>query len=402
MEAGIIKAFVEQRDAWQDVALTKDEFSSQPLWEIYSCLTGYYEKHDEAITLEELKTLHTATLGGVHESKREKIMAAYEEVAEADITTPITLILSQWKQAVIKERLIDALDSNKLEEAEKLMGELRRLEDGENEYEAQDLGVTSLSVVEEQVPIIAKWWLPTLQEKLGGVRRGDSILVLARTNAGKTSWVCACCTSFMHQGLNVLHISMSEPETKYGLLLRYYQAEFNATEQDIKKDVEYYEDTFSDMYSGRLHTFVGGRQYVSKIKELIEETAPDVVVFDQYQKVLVPGRNSLNTQTARTEIVQSLQDLQKEFGFALMCVTQAGATAGRIVTEMDIDESKTGVPGEFAKIIGIGKDNQDVLLPDQETGRQWLTRYINIAKNKGEMGDFMVRLEPRICLWQEV
>jgi len=75
------------------------------------------------------------------------------------------------------------------------------------------------------------------------------------------------------------------------------------------------------------------------------------------------------------KLATEARNLAKRYGVLVISVTQAGdsATNKLVLTDSDIDSSKTGIPAQCDLILGLGVD---------ETQRSQSMRTLTIVKNK--------------------
>lgn len=93
----------------------------------------------------------------------------------------------------------------------------------------------------------------------------------------------------------------------------------------------------------------------SKIKSLIEEHEPDIVVLDQIRNIDMKS-DGLTEKLESAAI--AARNIAKYYEVLFVSVTQAGASgSGKLVLEMeDIDSSKTGIQAAADLIIGVGSN----------------------------------------------
>jgi replicative DNA helicase len=257
-----------------------------------------------------------------------------------------------------------------------------------------------------------KWALPSLQRYVDGFGPERSVLVFARSNGGKTSFITSQAVHFMRQGAKVLHFSISE-DTKFKLNERYIQAAYNIHSGEFLEDVHMWVDRFNEDFANKLAIRNVSSLSIREAEAAISAFEPDIVVYDQYQKVAVSSKVEMRSDEHLTLIVQKLKALSKDYRHGIICGTQASSSAElnnftepkpkKWLTQLDVAGSKSGVPGEFQTMLGIGQDIAGLqpAIDENGTTHQCYARYISMPKNKGEMGNFVVYLEPFRNKWVE-
>jgi hypothetical protein len=121
-----------------------------------------------------------------------------------------------------------------------------------------------------------------------------------------------------------------------------------------------------------------------------------VTILDQLPKFILPGNKDEGVQ-GLANVYEWFRFKAKELNTAMFGVAQAGASAHnkQWLVDMDVNASKTDVPGELDWAIGIG-----FLL---ETGMENV-RFINVFKNKqkyGRKGRAQVVFNPERCRYKD-
>jgi hypothetical protein len=109
-----------------------------------------------------------------------------------------------------------------------------------------------------------------------------------------------------------------------------------------------------------------------EIRGLIEKIKPDVVIIDQIRNIRMKQEGKVQQlEAAATEA----RNLAKKYNIVVVSVTQAGDSASNklVLSDSDIDNSKTGIPGQCDLILGLGVDDAQ---------RRGNMRTVTIVKNK--------------------
>ena len=223
-----------------------------------------------------------------------------------------------------------------------------------------------------------KWPLSILTKCIGGVEPSLG-LVIARPDTGKTSFILNCLAFFASQvrGTKEQLLYCGNEEGIIGLKARMGVSLLGCTTEwaeqnarDFGKQVE--------KRNGNCVRFHGGVKNTRDVETLVKRYSPVVTILDQLPKFMMPGNKDEGAK-GLANVYAWFRDKAKEHNTMMMGVCQAGATGHnkQWLTDMDINASKTDVPGELDWGIGIG------MLHEQ--GME-LQRFINIFKNKQKYG----------------
>lgn len=415
MEAQIIKAMLAKATYEEfRTHITADMFlkgKRSPFYKMLVEIDLYFEQNQEDLTVETLKILHIARMQGLDENIRKKVVEKYHDVSEASLEGGIDVLFKTFRITDLRFKAEELMDEGKYSEARRVLDDIAILDSNMTVHEDESLYMNL--DLEEHVTIddetSMQWFLPSLKELTGALTKGTTTLILARSNAGKTSFIVPQVDSLLTQGYRGIHFALSE-DGREELAIRYAMGAFHVKQSDVLKDKAYTTKKLAERYEGRLKIINTGRMSAREIEKEFERLrdeegfVPDFAVYDQYQKMFVKTNSSANTAEVRTEISAKIKDMGNKFDHHAICATQADQNSGWTVTEMNVDGSKTGVVGEFKTIIGIGKQDDDrpKLFVDSEGKEQYgLYRNINVAKNKGKLGSFRVFLVADKCYWEE-
>jgi len=377
------------------------------LFKALNMLRTLHAETSSDVPLKLLYATHKETFMGQSEKQQEKLLETYKEMYKMELGESTDVFFKHVLENAIRFKLSDASeDGENTDTLADLIAELRELESG-----TEETMLTSMSLGEalDESGSVGEWHLDQMEEKVKGLRCGVGTLFVARTDGGKTSWIVPQVVKMLKSGKRVLHLCIDE-DGRSDLIIRYLNSYFKVDEATILSNQAHYEQKFMGDFNlsygvvnpeDVLCTYNGGALHIADIENLIKLTSPDLVIYDQYQNI----RMKHNSQTEmRTEIVKEIKGLSKKYNHHYLCATQADATAGKWVGIENIDYSKTGVPGAFRTIIGMGMDKEDLLVSVQNKEGQLIQaykRYFNICKNKGPKGQFVAYLEPMTCTWIE-
>lgn len=213
-----------------------------------------------------------------------------------------------------------------------------------------------------------KWRLKCLNRSIGHLRKGSLVMIGARVEAGKTTFLASETTYMAEQlpaGKGVLWLNNEEDGNK--VKYRIVQASLGWSNIDIDSNPEQAE---SMSCWSKFNLYDKGEIHKQEVISLCKEFKPGLVVFDQLHKIRGfdnEGRDDIKLQ----KLAAMARDIAKEY-CPVLVIHQADATADgeKWIGMNQFAGNKTTLPGEADAIIMIGKaDDTDA-------------RYINIPKNK--------------------
>jgi replicative DNA helicase len=233
------------------------------------------------------------------------------------------------------------------------------------------------------------WRLSCLNEDIGVLRPGYLGHMFARTDSGKTSWLCSELSYMAKQLVDDENIIWFGNEENVGRIkLRLYSALLN---EPLDRIVQYKDAALEkfELQGGNKIKFVGQIHDIKQIRNICFEYKPKLIVIDSGDKVSFSGDSKYEGANRLGQLYYLYRQLVDEFGLIGLTVGQASAeAAGKKWLEMHmLDNSKTGKPKEMDFIVGLGRT-----LGSEEDG----IRYINIPKNKliGRNGKFAIKFNP--------
>lgn len=217
----------------------------------------------------------------------------------------------------------------------------------------------------------------------GGFRAGHNVLVFGRPESGKTLVTVNCVAGMAAAGHRVLYVCNEESQAAI-------QARFLSRLGSTR--LWYLDDSDPTRaraaYTGalaraatrgwdNLNILHDASVRLSDVPRYIEDVEPAVLVLDQIRNVgMASAKYGEDNMTRNLELAsRALREWGSEYGMVTIGVAQAGGSAeGRGHLNMnDIADSKTGAPGAYDLILGVGVTEEMKL-----TGK----RVISIVKNK--------------------
>lgn len=347
---------------------------------VWEAIERYYER-DPGAGYVQLDTLKDQLMATVSNPKHKETLSAVIDTVGSRNVSGLNVVsaLLAMKREAVSARLATALLAGD-EKAAELMEEYKELADAQDFSAAAqredpvfgwEAGAAEAQEAGELIKVAPK----ALNERLaGGCMRGHHILLFARPEMGKTSFLANLVAGFLKQNLKVLYIGNEDPITDVrmrflGRILEWPRdriiAEPAAADEIARNMTNWHLLGTVQLSPGSPH----------EIEELVREHKPDVVMIDQLRNLNVRSNKS-------DSMVQHLETAAKavrQIGIRNRClmvsVTQAGDSAsGKAVLDMsDVDSSKTGIPGQADVMIGMGASAEDEM-----AGR----RVLSLPKNK--------------------
>ena len=246
----------------------------------------------------------------------------------------------------------DKADDSTLQQA---LDEYDRVEELKDDYKLVTTDLETLYEQQRSKPGL-RWRLRSLNEMVGSLRKGDFAVIFARPETGKTTFLADNVAGWLKQLTEsnsgpVLWFNNEEQSGK--VILRVYQSMFSVTLSDLGKNKKEYQDQFNRISGGRL-IFPDGANSKGQIESICKQYEPGVIIFDQLDKVagFAADRRDLELKAA----YQWARELAKRYCPVVgVCQAAASGENKRWLGMGDLDDSKTGKPGEADLILGIGK-----------------------------------------------
>lgn len=301
------------------------------------------------------------------------------EVAEHSVQTLCKALKRAKVLRSLSEKSYEASEGKKdaLAAVKQLHQELENLETQveetpEFEFITDDLSSLLESAVSKPG---LRWRLPSLNKRLGSLRKGDFGFVFARPESGKTTFLCsevsAMAEQAKQQGLGpVIHFNNEEQHDK--VKLRYYQSVLGVPLAQLFANREKADQTYKDKVGG--HILLPNITNFSnkQVEKILSKYEPSLIIFDQIDKIqgFTSDRDDLRLGT----IYQWARELAKEYGPVIGVTQSDGSGEGvKWLTMGNVANAKTSKQAEADWILGIGKLN--------ESGYERL-RFFNVSKNK--------------------
>ncbi len=254
-----------------------------------------------------------------------------------------------------------------------------------------------------------EWYLDELNVSIGPITRGSFVVLAARPEVGKTTFLVseltrmvrfAHCTELQERPIIILN--NEEPSNR--IMLRVVQSYFGITLEALEKDVTKYEEIYQKEVGNRILVISedSGFNNIKSLDSLFREYNPCMIAFNMLDKV--NGFNSEQRDDLRLgKLYWWARDKANQYGPVIaLSQLDASAEGEKWITQDKLRGSKTDKASEADVIIGMGKVNNDPTLEH--------IRYLHMSKNKlpggpktkeeFRHGYFEVKIRPEIARFE--
>ena len=225
------------------------------------------------------------------------------------------------------------------------------------------------------------WRLNELNLSIGPIKKGDFIIVGARPDSGKTSFLASEMTHMAGQlgpGERILWCNNEEPGQR--VRKRYYSAALNWTEAEVCADIPTTVKEYTDLYGGEDKILMrdSSSLTIHEMERIMRTENVKIAVLDQLWKLKGFERSHGRSEIERFgKIAEHLRWMAKEYAPIITTSQLDGAADGEKYPSMSrLYNSKTAVQGEADVILMIGRD------PDEPDN----ARFLYTPKNKLGLG----------------
>lgn len=402
MELPLLKTLLRSSDYKANQSKLKRSIFSDDAAELYDLLDMAHAKYSHDLTPDEVYALWIADHPVATNTEKADFQDLLDDVQRSEALSEDIAqdVISKLHRREIG-REITSLGINLSEGDTSAMGLLKALLDRvADSYNPDDFGPTTSKELDELLAISSdenRWQfnINSLSRHLYGIGAGEFMIVLARPETGKTSFLVSLMAGpggFCDQGARVLYLGNEEATER--TMLRAVQSASGMTRQQIADDPKTAMAAFTCAKANLEMKSVVDWD-LDRVEAYVHKMKPNVLVIDQSDKVGVSGHYQATHERLR-ELYRRIRELAKRHNCALIGVSQASNDAENKtrVTYAMAEGSKTGKGAEADVILGIGKHSGD-----NEDGEQDNTRFLTISKNKlsGYHGTIAVMMEPDIA-----
>lgn len=388
MELAILKLFSKKENYEQHIDKIKDSPLSRESQWVLNRYKSWFKDKDSDVDFTTFKDYCFFVIN--HELKEDKVKI-YSDLIDkvAQLDTDVTEdILHSFKLqdkagdviaqcedyisgVVTREQLSDTLEETK---------ELLATESN-TDYEL----ISMMRDEEDDGEItFTPWAIPYLNECTAGLTGGNLVIVFARSNVGKTSFVVQeTCNRYIQLSKYsrpgpVLWVNNEESFSKSieNRILSYLSGHNSSK---ISKNIEGKRNLKKQIFNkyGEVYTCLeGGKQSRDVVEKIVSDINPCCVVFNNLDKIEPRKGDRVHTQLG--DLYRWARNLSISYDTPVFAVCQASGDAQgqRVLYQTMTQDSKTDKAGEADLMIGLGTDAYS----ESVDGK--LVRYLNVAKNK--------------------
>lgn len=242
-------------------------------------------------------------------------------------------------------------------------------------FESDDVGAIMNNVKESGLD----WRLEELNISCGPLRTGDFVVVAARPETGKTTFLASevtCMAAQLTTKRPIIWVNNEERSSK--VKLRIMQAALGWPLADIMADTPAATAEFQKLMGMENRILVtgssAGMNRADLLVPLFKKHNPAMIVFDQLDKVAGFQRKNDKEDQRLGALYNWARDLAHEYG-PVIAASQASESAEgeQWIWQHQLRGSRTDKAGEADLILTIGKSH--------EAGKENV-RYLNVCKNK--------------------
>ena len=255
---------------------------------------------------------------------------------------------------------------------------VERYVDKEEMFVIPDIGV----IVDRIVSTGYEWRLDVLNRSLGPLRNGNFVIVAARVEVGKTTFL-ASEVSYIAQQLPKDRpvVWVNNEEESSVVFFRIVQAALGVESKEMIADSKAAMIAYTALMGGDKDKIrvTKDTNHVRDLETLFREINPGLIIFDQLDKV-AGFKESEREDITLGKIYKWARELARTYG-PVIAASQLSATAVDLKDPpfigMDaLRGSKTDKPGEADAVITLGK------YKEPKTPEEEMIRTINVPKNK--------------------
>lgn len=384
LDAKLIAAAIQSRAAWERIAPHFTEADFSPISKFWFALVRDWYKRDALAKGVDKSLLIEQGRKRITNPKHvESLLGFMNELPEAPSADNVAQVALEMKRYTVGMALGSAIAGQDDKRITELLPQFNELKHA-TELRSAAGGHADVEVAvdwEGLNEIVGKGnRIALAPQKLtdrtnGGGLPGHAILIIGRSDAGKSTFTLNLAGGFIKQKKRTLYLGNEESINVLKARMRNHLSGMTPDEVDAdpSKANELARKRAGD-YLHMVHLHKGSIDDVNKQARIYE---PDVVVLDQLRGMST-GNGEKMTQRLEQVAIEWRQFLSQ--GYLGVAVTQANDRTERygqeppiILTQSDIDSSRTGLPGASDLILGVGVN---------EELRQRQQRMISIAKSK--------------------
>ena len=337
------------------------DFFPTELQKLYSLITETHEKLQKDLSIHDIKLLYKktyATATVAHLSEIEKLL---ETLPEVDLDVAEEVLKKAWVSEIGRQivELGTDITNRKTASFEKARALIEKIEKGST-LDGDDFNAVSsdLEDVLEAINITTKWPfnIPDLNKVCGGLGPGVFCIIAGRPEAGKSALGISLCSSpkgFADQGA-LCHFYVNEEAAQrhqarsimsytglplLGILNR--KEEVSKSYARVKDKLKFFNSRDKSVYEVGAH---------------IQKAKPDIVVFDQADKMSIPGSFMREDERLGALYVEIRNILARhDAGGIALTQLNAESEGKTYVHSANLSNSRTAKSAEGDIVLGLGK-----------------------------------------------
>jgi len=353
MEQKIIKSVIQNRELFNLVRTLSVIYTPVAVL-VFKEIEDYYDKDQEATEVD-VDLLKQRLM--LHNRKHGDMLCRFVDTLPETSVKNTQALLVEAQQDKLSDELSIAYANKQYSKARELheqfvaLREIDQVIGSEDEIICNpDIDTLLSKTVDDSIRI--KLMPPSLNKMLQGVVRQQHIVVFGRPGLGKTSLVLNMIFGFIKQNLKVLYVGNEDPiyDTAMRLAVRVVQQPERTVAQMGRQEVS---KLLSEANYGNVLFYDTASGDLRSLDRLCDKHKPDVFVVDQLRSVDATSESN----TMRLEqVARGIRQIGKRHNALAISVTQAGESAeGKaVLTQGDVDGSKTGIQGACTTMIGFG------------------------------------------------
>lgn len=415
MELDIIKILSDRELYYKYRDLIKEELLTEQAYIIIQDIDEWFKEDStrNSVDWSSFRSWFKVVKHPMFKEEKSKIYDSLFDKLEAESEldeTAIQKILETFLErdyatqiAEIAYRIADGDSKLRMDDIHTLMesyiDDYERISKEEKEFVSQDLSTIIGNVVSGGG---MDWRLDCLNESIGPIRRGDLILLGARPETGKTTFLAsetAFMASQMDEDKYVLWFNNEEEgqKVKFRIVQAALGKETHEIESDPKNSLVEYEKIVG--HWDKIKVFDKASISPRDIERIVKKYPPGLIVIDQLRKCRGFERQANNGVDRLRMLYEFARKLAKEHAPVITVHQARGDASGqKWINENQLEGCQTEIQGELDVQIMMGKIF--------ESGYEY-NRYINIVKNKlaggpkcnpdMRHGKYEVLIEPEIA-----
>jgi replicative DNA helicase len=400
----VLKLFTNNKDYYIKYNPIIRNITLEPeVKDLFKVIHNYYEKYEHHTYISKDEFVSFFSLEYPGKKDKQLYLQLIDQFYTLDTSDSLAQdVINQLIEVDCANRIVNTLLPSVSGERFGLFASVRDLLDRFDELKQQDDEDKQIFVEDGLDELIEKtstdglsWRLNCLRTALGPLSGGSLGHIFARPESGKTTFLhseVSYLASQLDNGETILWFNNEEAGSR--VKLRLYTAVCGMTTSELAQNKAVAKEKFHERGGLRVKLYDSANISVEEVERLCKEYRPRFVVIDQGDKLSFKGDSHAGNNADRLKgIYDNLREVVKrcnaQWKMDMLTVGQADVVAeGRKwLQQSNLDSGKTGKPGAFDYIIGIGKSLD---MSDE------FTRYITLCKNKltGDHGRYVVTIDP--------